>query len=97
MKHDRISYADVENVDEHHVLSFVSDADVFSGFLPVVFFDSALMTGFLLVCILSFSCLPMVSVQTSPPFHIWPPCVGMEKHTCWVVRLKSQCFKEKCD
>lgn len=47
LKHyDRISYADVENVNEHHVLSFVTDAYVFSGFLLVVFSNSALMTSF---------------------------------------------------
>lgn len=49
--YDRISYADVENVNEHHVLSFVTDAYVFSGFLPVVFSNSALMTSF---CLFSF-------------------------------------------
>lgn len=63
LKHyDRISYADVENVDEHHVLSFVTDADVFSGFLPAVFFNSALMTGF---CLFSFH---------RSPVGRWFPC-----------------------
>lgn len=35
---------------------FVTDADVFSGFLPVVFFHSALMTGF---CLWSFHRSPV--------------------------------------
>lgn len=52
----RISYADVENVNEHHVLSFVTDAYVFSGFLLVVFSNSALMTGF---CLFSFRRRPL--------------------------------------
>lgn len=88
--YDCISYADVENVDEHHVLSLVTDADLFSGFLPVVFFNWWLVFP----CFHSIVVGHVISVQMSPPFHTLLLCVGMDAPTCWVVRLSPSLWKK---
>lgn len=80
LKHyDRISYADVENVNEHQVLSFVTDAYVFSGFLLVVFSNLALMTSFCFHSIVVLSASDFRADVAAVP-HLPSACQNGETH-----------------